>query len=63
MAAVELIDTAKAAGILNVSPRRVRQLVKSGRLKPQIAGGNFIFSRADLAKVRVRKPGRPKKST
>jgi hypothetical protein len=61
MASGELIDTTKAAAILDVSPRRVRQLVTSGRLKPQIVGGNFIFSRTDLAKVRNRKPGRPKK--
>jgi hypothetical protein len=63
MASNELIDTTKAAAILGVSPRRVRQLVTSGRLNPQIVGGNFIFNRADLAKVRNRKPGRPKKKS
>jgi excisionase family DNA binding protein len=61
MASDDLIDTAKAAGLLGVSQRRVRQLIAAGRLRAKTIAGNFIIRRADLQKVRVRKPGRPKK--
>jgi hypothetical protein len=61
MPADDLIDTAKAAAILKISPRRVRQLITSKRLKSETVGGNFVIRRGDLAAVRIRKTGRPKK--
>jgi Helix-turn-helix domain len=56
-----MIDTRGAAHELGVSPRRVQALITAGKLPAQILAGSYIINRADLAKVRLRKPGRPKK--
>jgi len=48
--------------MLGVTPARIRQLIDDGRLKAEhINSRLLLIDRADLAKVRVRKPGRPKK--
>jgi hypothetical protein len=54
-----ILDTKAAAAELGVSPRRILQLIKSGRLPAQLLGGVHIVMRSDLAKVADRKPGRP----
>jgi excisionase family DNA binding protein len=56
-----LLDTKAAATDLGISASRVLQFINSGRLPAQMMGGIYLIRRADLAKVRVRKPGRPKK--
>jgi excisionase family DNA binding protein len=56
-----VLDTKTAAKELGISPRRVQALITAGKLPAQILGGTYIINRADLAKVRNRKPGRPKK--
>jgi excisionase family DNA binding protein len=58
---MEAITAAEAARRLNVSVRRVQQLVKSGRLPATVFGGALMIEAADLNLVADRKPGRPKK--
>jgi len=57
-----MLDTKTAAAELGISPRRVQALITAGRLPAQILAGSYIIIRSDLAKVRNRKPGRPRKS-
>jgi excisionase family DNA binding protein len=45
--------------VLNVTPRRVVALIKSGRLRATMHGRDWLIAAADLAAVRDRKPGRP----
>lgn len=59
MAQKELLSTAEAGELLGVSQRRAIQLIESGRLPATRVGKSYIVNRADLAKVRHRKPGRP----
>ena len=49
----EILDTRQAAAELKVSPRRVVQLISSGRLPAQTLGGSYVIRRSDLAAVRV----------
>ncbi len=58
----DLLDTPAAAAELGVSLRRVQQLITAGRLPAARLGGNYVIQRKDLAKVRDRKPGRPRPS-
>lgn len=61
----DFLTTNEAAAALNVSPQRVRVLIRSGRLKAKIVGeGNratYLIAPADLEAVRHRKAGRPHK--
>jgi excisionase family DNA binding protein len=63
--ASEFLTTKQAAAMLDVSPQRVRVLIRSGRLKAKMIGeGNratYLILREDLEAVRHRKPGRPHK--
>ena len=56
-----MITTADAARKLGISRVRVHQLITSGRLRAEKFGSAYAIVPADLAAVRVRKPGRPKK--
>lgn len=58
---MEPITAAEAAKRLNVSVRRVQQLVKSGRLPATTFGGALMINAEDLKLVAERKPGRPPK--
>ena len=62
----DYITTDQAATELGVSSRRVRALIKDGRLKAKTVGeGNratHLIVRPDLDAVRVRKAGRPPKA-
>ncbi len=49
----------QAADSLGLSRSRVQALIQSGRLPAQKIGTQYVIQRADLAKVRDRKPGRP----
>jgi len=55
------ITTAEAAERLSVSPRRVVQLIESGRLKARRFAGVWAIEPRHLAAVADRKPGRPRK--
>jgi excisionase family DNA binding protein len=56
----DLITTAEAAEKLGITSIRVRQLIASGRLPAKEYGQIWLIKPADLAKVRVRKTGRPR---
>ena len=56
-----IISTADAAAKLGVSAIRVRQLIARGRLPATLIGRTWAVDEKDLAKVKVRKPGRPPK--
>ena len=56
-----MIDTQKAAAMLQVTPRRIRALIQSGRLPAQKLGRDWLIQSADLAALRARPNGRPKR--
>ena len=59
----ELLTTQNAASMLGVSPSRVRQLVREGRLVAQKMGRDLLISRTVVeafAVVPRRRTGRPK---
>ena len=56
------LTSAEAAKRLNVSVRRVQQLVKTGRLPAKVFGGALMIQEKDLKLVADRKPGRPSSS-
>jgi len=56
------LTVAQAAKKLGISPARVRHLILAGRMKARPLNPRLLLiDPAELAKVRVRKPGRPKK--
>lgn len=55
----DLLSTAEAAAELGISPRRVRALIAAGRLPTTKIGRVHAIERADLERVRERKPGGP----
>ncbi len=63
--ATDFLTTKQAAAELEVSPQRVRALIRSGRLKAKMVGeGNratYLIAPMDLDAVRHRKAGRPLK--
>lgn len=58
---MEPLTSAEAAKRLNVSVRRVQQLVKTGRLPAKVFGGALMIQEKDLKLVAERKPGRPQR--
>jgi len=60
MARVSLVDTAQAALMLGITPRRVRALAASRHLGWQTAR-DWVFTPEDIEAMRVRVPGRPAK--
>jgi len=48
--------------ILRLSDRRIRSLVKSGRLPAKKVGGQWLINKTDLDQLEIYKPGRPKKN-
>jgi excisionase family DNA binding protein len=53
------ISVTEAAAELKVSRARVLVLIGEGRLPAAKVGNQYVIQRKDLAKVRVRKVGRP----
>jgi len=53
--AAGVVDTPAAAAALDVSERRVRQLLAAGTLKGARVGGRWVVDRADLERVRARR--------
>jgi excisionase family DNA binding protein len=58
----DFLTVSEAAKELNISARRVHQLIKDERLPAQKLGSYFVIKRADLALVKERPLGRPKKA-
>jgi len=58
---VKLLNTAQAAKRLKVTTTRVRALIVAKRLPAAKLGRDYVIHESDLALVRVRKTGRPKK--
>ena len=54
------ISSKDAAARLNISVRRVQELIKNERLPAKMIGGVYLIEEKDLALVKDRKPGRPK---
>jgi excisionase family DNA binding protein len=57
-----VITTKQAATKLSLSVKRVQALIKAGRLPAALFGGVYAINEKDLALVKDRKPGRPKKA-
>lgn len=57
----KLLTTAEAADVLGVTPRRVVNMIKYGRLPASRFGMVWLIKASDLKKVANRKPGRPSK--
>lgn len=58
-----MIGTAEIAKRLRVSAERVRALIKAGRLpSAKKLGRDWFIDEKDLALVKDRKPGRPRKA-
>jgi excisionase family DNA binding protein len=56
-----LLTTKDAAERLGVTVGRIHQLIQDGRLPAEKAGRDYLINEKDLALVKSRKPGRPKK--
>jgi excisionase family DNA binding protein len=54
------ISTKDAAARLNLSVRRVQELIKTKRLPAKMIGGVYLIADKDLGLVKDRKPGRPR---
>lgn len=59
----KLLTVDQAATELGVSARRVRALITDERLPAEKVGRDWLIKPGDLAKVKERKPGRPRKET
>jgi excisionase family DNA binding protein len=57
-----LLTTKETAERLNISVRRVHQLIEAGRLPAEKMGRDYFIRDEDLKLVEDRKPGRPRKS-
>jgi excisionase family DNA binding protein len=57
-----VLTTLQAAEKLKLTRQRVHALIASGKLPATKQGRDWFIQPADLAKVRDRKPGRPKKN-
>jgi excisionase family DNA binding protein len=58
---VKTLTTIEAGARLGVSPRRVRALISAGQLPADKKGRDYFIDPKDLAPLKHRKPGRPKK--
>jgi excisionase family DNA binding protein len=56
-----MLTTREVATRLDVSLRRVRQLIEEGRLPSQQFGRDHLIKEADLMLIKNRKVGRPPK--
>ncbi len=56
---MDVMNVARAADVLDVSPRRVRQLLESGQLAGQQLGRSWVIDRGDIDRLRRNGAGRP----
>jgi excisionase family DNA binding protein len=59
---MKIITTVEAAKRLGVTPSRVRALIEAKRLKAFKYGREWLIDPKDLAAVKNRKVGRPRKA-
>jgi excisionase family DNA binding protein len=59
---MKIITTVEAARRLGVTPTRVRALIEAKRLKAFKYGREWLIDPKDLAAVKNRKVGRPRKT-
>jgi excisionase family DNA binding protein len=59
---MRIISTAEAARRLGVTANRVRALIEAKRLRAIKVGREWLIDPKDLAAVKNRKPGRPRKT-
>ena len=57
------LSVTQAASEIGVTRARVLVFINDGRLAAQKIGKQYMIKKSDLAKLRIGKPGRPKKST
>lgn len=62
MSEERLLTTKQAAEALGVQQSRIYHLITAGRLVAARFGSAWMIKESDLEAVKVRKPGRPKKS-
>jgi excisionase family DNA binding protein len=55
-----LLTTKQAGERLNVTDKRINQLIQAGRLPATKVGRDYLIESADLKLVKDRKPGRPR---
>ncbi len=56
---MKFLTVAEVGKELKISPRRVRALIGSGKLRAEKIGRDWLIRPPALKAVRVRKPGRP----
>ena len=59
---MEILNTAKAAQILNCHPQTIRELVRKGKLRRLQGMRVFLFDAKEVSMLPKIKRGRPKKS-
>jgi excisionase family DNA binding protein len=60
---MKLISSKDAADILGVSDRRIRAMIKEGKIKAVNVGGGYVIEEKELATVKTYgKAGRPMKA-
>ncbi len=57
----DLLSVSEVAKELNLSPRRVHDFIKAGRLPAEKIGAYYVIKRTDLKMVEGRINGRPAK--
>ncbi len=61
---MELLNTSQAAEILRVTPIRVRQMIREGKIQAKQIGRDYVIEESSLASVKTYgKAGRPAKET
>ncbi len=61
---MELLTTSEAAKILHVTPIRVRQLIREGKIEAKQVGRDYVIEESSLASVKTYgKAGRPAKES
>lgn len=60
---MNLLTVDQAADELGVTARRVRAMIADDRLPAEKVGRDWLIKKADLVKVKERKPGRPRKES
>ena len=61
---MKLISAKDAAEKLGVSDRRIRAMIKEGKIKATNVAGGYVIEESELKNVQTyRKPGRPPKES
>lgn len=61
---MELLTTNEAAKILHVTPIRVRQMIREGKIEAKLVGRDYVIEESSLRSVKTYgKAGRPAKET